>query len=103
MTQELIVNALKYSNASEINIEISQSNQLLSIMVQDNGMGFDPQSISTGMGLREIRERVEHERGGALTLESAPSQGTTVFIDLPLTEGTALDTNLLKFDNDEPA
>jgi len=103
MTQELIVNALKYSNASEINIEISQSNQLLSIMVQDNGMGFDPQSVSTGMGLREIRERVEHERGGAFTLESAPAQGTTVFIDLPLTEGTALDTNLLKFDNDEPA
>jgi signal transduction histidine kinase len=51
--------------------------------LRDDGYGFDPAKRYDGFGLVGIRERVE-SMGGELTVQSAPENGTAIFVVLPL-------------------
>ena len=53
------------------------------VMVEDDGVGFDPSQVQRGdhFGLLGMRERAE-ALGGSLTLESAPGAGTTVVVEV---------------------
>jgi signal transduction histidine kinase len=57
--------------------------------VQDDGVGFrneaQPASVDGGFGLTAMRERVE-QLGGSLLIESAPAEGTTLVVTIPLQE-----------------
>ncbi|NRA93838.1 MAG: sensor histidine kinase [Psychroserpens sp.] len=84
--QELIANVLKHANATEANIHLTNHDDVLNIMVEDNGKGFNPSQITKtkkGMGISSIDKRVEH-LNGKLTIESEQNQGTTIIIDIPL-------------------
>ena len=62
--QELLNNTLKHANATEVNIDFITENQLLTIIYQDNGQGFDPDKLSKkGLGLKNIESRVSMIRG----------------------------------------
>ena len=82
--QELITNILKHANAKEATIHITQYDKHLNIMIEDNGQGFDPKSLSqnSGMGIHSIDRRVD-SLGGTITIESEIHKGTTVIIDIP--------------------
>ncbi len=54
----------------------------VSIVVGDDGTGFDPDRVVRGLGLDNIRERAERA-GGSFAVESAPGTGTTVRVALP--------------------
>ncbi|RNC86755.1 MAG: sensor histidine kinase [Winogradskyella sp.] len=84
--QELISNAVKHANASDISVHITNHEDSLNLMVEDNGVGFNPNQITKtkkGMGISSIDKRVEH-LDGKLTIESEKNKGTTVIIDIPL-------------------
>ncbi len=84
--QELTTNIIKHANASEANIHITNHEDALNIMVEDNGIGFNPSQITKtkkGMGISSIDKRVEHLHG-TMTIESEPNKGTTIIIDIPL-------------------
>ncbi|HMG93199.1 MAG TPA: sensor histidine kinase, partial [Chryseolinea sp.] len=83
--QELIANIIKHAKASNAIIHLTQHQESINIMVEDNGVGFDIALIkpSAGMGLYSIQRRVENI-GGSVTIESIPNSGTTVIIDLPI-------------------
>ena len=84
--QELIANVIKHSEATEVAIHLTNHENTINIMVEDNGIGFDPKQItktSSGMGISSIDKRVEHLEG-QLTIESEKNKGTTVIIDIPL-------------------
>jgi signal transduction histidine kinase len=83
--QELIANIVKHAKASTAIINLTQHEESINIMVEDNGVGFDIAEIkpSMGMGLHSIQKRVE-SMGGNVTIESIPKNGTTVIIDLPI-------------------
>lgn len=83
--QELVTNIIKHSKASEASISITQHTDLLSIIVEDNGQGFNPKSIheKDGMGLANIERRVEHLEG-SIEVDSTKGKGTTVLIDIPI-------------------
>ena len=84
--QELITNVIKHANATEVTIHITNHDDSLNIMVEDNGKGFNPSQITKtneGMGISSIDKRVEH-LNGSMTIESELNQGTTVIIDIPL-------------------
>lgn len=85
IVQEALTNICKYSQASEVSIAIRALPEVsrLHITVQDNGVGFNPQENTTGFGLRGIQERAEAE-GGQMQLTTAPDQGCTVQVWLPL-------------------
>lgn len=86
MIQELCTNVIKHSQASEINIYLTQhSADLINIIIEDNGKGFDYKLVTEtdGIGLKSIEKKVE-QMGGLFTVDSALSRGTTIIIDLTL-------------------
>lgn len=86
IVQELITNVIKHANATEVTIHITNHDDSLNIMVEDNGKGFNPSQITKtnkGMGISSIDKRVEH-LNGTMTIESDKNQGTTIIIDIPI-------------------
>ena len=85
MTQELITNVIKHANATQVHLELVRHEEYINILIEDNGIGFDPQTLSkkNSMGLSSIKKRVE-VNGGITHIDSVPGHGTTVSIDLPL-------------------
>ena len=84
--QELITNIIKHAQAKTATIHLINHGDSLNIMVEDDGLGFNPQHISArsqGMGISSIDKRVNH-LDGSLTIESAPGEGATVIIDIPI-------------------
>lgn len=76
--QEIINNAFKYSNARELKITIN-SNKKTSIVITDNGIGFDLNEQSKGYGLKNINDRAQ-EIGASLTINASKNQGVTFSI-----------------------
>src|SRR5690606_35764310 len=55
---ELVNNALKHAQANHINVQLVQEEDRLSFTVQDDGIGFDQEKVTEGMGLQNVRQRV---------------------------------------------
>jgi signal transduction histidine kinase len=84
--QELVTNVIKHAEATEVTIHLTNHEDFINIMVEDDGKGFNPQQITktnAGMGISSIDKRVEHLEG-KLTIESEKNKGTTIIIDIPL-------------------
>lgn len=81
---ELVNNALKHAEAEHINVQLVQEPDRISFTVQDDGKGFDQHTVSEGMGLRNIRQRVEAFQGEMNIYSS--EQGTEIHIELELTK-----------------
>lgn len=83
--QELVTNIIKHSEASEASISITQHKEMLSIIVEDNGKGFDPREIHSkeGLGLSNIEKRIEHFEG-TLEVDSTINKGTSILIEIPI-------------------
>jgi NarL family two-component system sensor histidine kinase YdfH len=84
---EGLMNIARHAEATEVTITMRCDDRNLWVEISDNGVGFDPAEIvgrSGHYGLLGIRERARLLKG-SLTIESQPSQGTTLTIQLPLT------------------
>ncbi len=81
--QELITNIIKHSEASEATIQFSEDDDILNIIVEDNGKGFDVRSNRSGIGLSNIEKRVE-KMNGILVIDSDKSNGTTIILNIPI-------------------
>ena len=81
--QELVTNILKHANATEASISLTQHEQELTIIIEDNGVGFDAQQeLSTkGMGLSNMHEQLK-QINGILKIDSTIGKGTTIVIDI---------------------
>lgn len=77
--KECLNNAIKYSHCSEIQLFITQQRTHLKMVIEDNGKGFNEESIAKGNGLSNIRKRAM-EINGQATIESAPGKGTRIDI-----------------------
>jgi signal transduction histidine kinase len=86
IAQELLNNSIKHSKASHITLQLIDHGDFLLLMLEDNGIGFDTGSpkhnTSSGMGLKNIKERVNFLRG-TLKIESALKKGSTFIIEVP--------------------
>lgn len=83
--QELMTNIIKYADARQAVIYLTQHEDHLNLIVEDNGHGFDTRNMRSkeGMGLVSISQRLER-LNGSLEIDSNPGQGTSVIINLPL-------------------
>lgn len=81
--QELLSNAVKHSDASEVVVQITQHDDILNIIVEDDGLGFDPKNIEWGLGYTNIQNRMDN-LSGELTIDSSPGNGTTVILNVPV-------------------
>ena len=90
--RELLINAAKHAKSGTATVYLEYRSDELRIEVQDYGVGFRPESLAAAdtsmcqkFGLFSVRERMK-SLGGRFELHSAPGQGTTVTLTLPLTE-----------------
>jgi ligand-binding sensor domain-containing protein/signal transduction histidine kinase len=84
VVKEALNNAVKYSGASEIRLELKHSARALSLAVEDNGKGFTTSEATTlGNGLRNMEERVRG-LGGCLEIKSQRGRGTRIQLQIPL-------------------
>jgi signal transduction histidine kinase len=85
ITQETLHNVVKHSGASHARVELSGSEDGVSLRVVDDGIGFDPRAADgdRGLGLVSMRERLRLV-GGAIVIDSRPSAGTRIVVHVPL-------------------
>ncbi|MWB93330.1 PAS domain-containing protein [Flavobacterium sp. GA093] len=89
LTQEAINNAIKYAESSHIIVQLSHSETLLSIIIDDNGKGFDKHAVDkkrnseSGMGLLFMKERIQYINGRVF-INSIPGEGTRITFNIPL-------------------
>ncbi|MGE7183915.1 PAS domain-containing sensor histidine kinase [Peribacillus sp. NPDC006672] len=81
--QEALHNTLKYAQASKISIRLFRTEAGLTLTINDNGKGFNPDELGNpGLGLKHMDERVD-QLGGTFELESIPTKGTNIKIFIP--------------------
>jgi PAS domain S-box-containing protein len=82
--QEALTNVARHAQAGEVGVALNQREHVISVVIEDNGTGFDVQAAAAAgrLGLAGMQERAEM-RGGTLTIESQPGSGTTVFVEIP--------------------
>lgn len=84
IVQESLTNVVKHARASNVSIVLSGAAGSASVVVEDDGVGFEPGRLSgDGIGLLGMRERIGI-LGGTVTLESRPGAGTTFRAEIPL-------------------
>lgn len=86
IVQELLNNIIKHSGATEASVIIKQHLNSISMIVTDNGVGFQellPRRVGNGMGLKNVRNRVKLLEG-RFTLNSSPGEGSRITITLPI-------------------
>ena len=90
--QELLGNVLKHAEARQVSVQLLEDQGNLLITVEDDGKGFHPdaQGHSDGIGLANVRTRVEVLRG-TLHLESKPGRGTFVNIEVSMESTRSID------------
>jgi len=82
LVQEALTNAVKHAGAEHATVEISRSNDTLTVKVVDDGAGFEPGRPTSGFGLVGMHERVALV-DGRLVVESRAGEGTTIEATLP--------------------
>lgn len=82
VAQELLQNVIKHAQASEVFLQLTYEEDKLTLMLEDDGKGFDTEQASSGMGMQNIRNRVA-QIDGKLDFDSLIGQGTTVIIEVP--------------------
>jgi signal transduction histidine kinase len=89
LTQEAINNAIKYADSTHIIVQLSHSPTLLSVIIDDNGKGFDISSVEkkrnseSGMGLLFMKERIQYINGRVF-FNSIPDEGTRITFNIPI-------------------
>jgi signal transduction histidine kinase len=83
--QEAVQNIIKHAKAGRVDIQLFHHDNELVMTIEDDGIGFDPQTASGGAGLRNMRLRAENT-GGELEVSSAPGRGTSVMVMVPLAQ-----------------
>lgn len=76
--KEALHNAARHAGAAYVEVRVEYEAGQLIIEVQDDGIGFDGETVSRGRGLTTMRKRAEEELHGSFDVESAPGQGATV-------------------------
>ncbi|WP_109698380.1 tetratricopeptide repeat-containing sensor histidine kinase [Chitinophaga deserti] len=82
LAQELIHNAIRHADASQIMVQLTQVEMVLNITVEDDGKGFD--TTQAGMGLTALRNRVK-TLGGIIEWDSSPGKGTSAYVEFDIT------------------
>ncbi len=84
VVQEAMANVARHAHASRVDLLLEHRGDRAMVMVEDDGVGFEPSLVQRGnhFGLLGLKERAEALHG-TLTVESSPGAGTTVVVEVP--------------------
>jgi len=94
IVQEALTNIAKHAGATTVSILIQPTASSIRLVVEDNGVGFEPETVRQTaaqqgrLGLYGMEERAKIA-GGVFTIESAHGRGTTIHVEIPLVSGTS--------------
>jgi signal transduction histidine kinase len=92
---EVIANSEKYSFATMINVQLTIDNNLISLTVYDNGIGFDPNSVTFGMGFKNILHRIENynnnKNKNKVNISSTINKETEISVEIEMIDVTSTD------------
>lgn len=80
--QEALTNISKHSQATHVDLYLTESSLEILLKIEDNGLGFYPEENTTGFGLEGMRERVT-ALGGVFFLKSQPGKGCKIKVKIP--------------------
>ncbi len=88
--QELINNALKHSETKELYVQVISDKKQVSVMVEDNGKGFDVNILeeANGSGIKNIKTRIEN-LNGSFFMDSRKNRGSIFQIFIPIKHQTS--------------
>lgn len=88
IVQEGLKNIVEHSGAGKCEVTLQGKDNALTLMINDDGKGFDPEEVreKPGLGLSSMRERV-HLVQGEFAIETLSGQGTTIQVTVPINGG----------------
>ncbi|MGA9364046.1 MAG: PAS domain S-box protein [Bacteroidota bacterium] len=98
IAQEALSNIAKHTRATRVSVELSHTDRVVSLVVEDNGRGFEVEKVHRheesprGFGLINMRERAQL-LGGSFQIRSSKRTGTRIQADLPLALADSFEKN----------
>ncbi len=83
IVQEQFTNILKHAHASSVDITLQRSNGDVRMLIEDNGVGFDTKARKNGIGLENIKRRVQ-VINGSLNIQAFPGEGCRLLVQIPV-------------------
>ncbi|MFJ7725044.1 PAS domain S-box protein [Neobacillus sp. NPDC097160] len=81
--QEALTNIRKYANVSEAMVMVREIDDVVRVLVEDHGKGFDMKNHSPGVGIFSMDERARSV-GGELSISASPGKGTKIILEIPI-------------------
>jgi PAS domain S-box-containing protein len=81
--QESLTNIRKYAEVKEATVTIRETDDVIRVMIEDKGIGFDRKKHSSGVGLFSMDERVRSVEG-ELFIYTSPGKGTKIILEIPI-------------------
>lgn len=85
IVQELINNIMKHSKATQATVQLTQQDNLLSISIEDNGIGFSNANTAEGMGLRSLQSRIQ-AMNGKIEMQASAQSGVSAYLEFEVSE-----------------
>lgn len=82
ITQELLKNIIKHAQATDVIVQLTIEENEIILIVEDDGIGFDPSIYQKGIGIENIQSRAKY-LNGSLDIDSTINQGSTFTIQIP--------------------
>ncbi|MGB3693038.1 MAG: sensor histidine kinase [Spirulinaceae cyanobacterium] len=83
IVQEALTNISKHAQATQVWLKLEEKENIISLIIKDNGQGFNLEQNTTGFGLKGMRERTE-ALGGKFQTISKPGAGSKIQVAIPL-------------------
>jgi signal transduction histidine kinase len=87
IAQEALANVGRHARGHRASLQLDAADNILHMVIADDGRGFDAASVPAGMGIRNMQQRAG-EIGGRLTVTSGAASGTTIALDVPLADAS---------------
>ncbi len=85
ITQELMSNIIKHAYAERVDLQFTILDNQIKLIIEDDGIGFDVEKSSKGIGLSNISSRTK-TLGGTMYIDTLKNRGTVIEINVPFTE-----------------
>lgn len=87
ITQEALVNIVKHAGATNVWIDLTLRVNYVELEIKDDGKGFEPDKKRNGIGLFNMKNRIDLHNG-TMVVRSSPGKGCTISVQIPLGEST---------------
>jgi len=101
VAQETLHNVARHARATRVDIDLRCIPEHVSLIIEDNGVGFDTTQAQEGLGLANMQERMM-DIGGVLTVESQPGIGTTIVAEASLPHALGMRPEMFKMERNRP-